>query len=390
MGYDIYRLKENSFPSGIIKPESTDRRENGSIFSINARAKQIKEFEEKFIGIKTSFEDRHRCGFLWAEGGATIGRGMGKTALAIYMRHRINDEYGEKYFNGKKKIFCSYIAFDETMVAKIGLFSQVALHSLIKDRIFEEVSRVTDKNALVRNDFYIRFAQAVADNSVRDYLEKEVLGHPLHIRLTARDWRADPILKELFLNQTTRCLKAAGFSGGILIVDDIEKLTDRTTPKQREIFIKDFGTAFFRSGNEASNSNFYTLILTTHENSARLISQAWTLAGLSAAFPLQPEGHASILTPSPDLEQAIDMIAQYIKEYREPAFTPPSEFYPFTKDALETVIRECDRHPRRFLSRLRIILVEAVNKEINEINTEFTKTVPEVEDKEVTPGVEEL
>jgi hypothetical protein len=191
---------------------------------------------------------------------------MGKTALAIYMKHKINDGYGKQYFNGKKKIFCSYIAFDETLVAKIGLFSQAALHSLIKDRIFEEVSRVTNKDALLRNGVDSEFAQAVANNSVRDYLEKEVLRHSLHTRLTARDWRVDPLLKELFLNQTTRCLKAAGFVGGILIVDDIEKLTDRTTPKQREIFIKDFGTAFFRAGNETSNSNYYTLILTTHEN----------------------------------------------------------------------------------------------------------------------------
>ena len=66
MGYEIYGLKDNPFPKGgaILKPESTDPRENGSIFSVNARAKEIKEFEEKFIGIKTSFDDRIRCGFL--------------------------------------------------------------------------------------------------------------------------------------------------------------------------------------------------------------------------------------------------------------------------------------------------------------------------------------
>lgn len=396
MGYEIYGLKENPFPKGgaILKPESSDPRENGSIFSVNARKDEIEEFEKKFIGTATSFDDRVRCGFLWAEGDRTTGRGMGKTALAVYMKHKINDGYGKNYFDENKKVkfFCSYISFNQQMTAKIGLFFQEALNSFIKDRIFDEISRATNVDALVRNGVDPRFAQAVANNSVREYLEEEVLGHVLDIRLTARDWRADPILKDLFLNHTTRCLKAAGFTGGILLVDDIENLTDRSTPKQIETFIKDFGLSFFRTGNEASNSNFYTVILTTHQQSAQKISQAWTVAGLSAAFPLAPGGYASLLTRKPDLEQAIDMVTQYIKYYRESSFNFPDDYFPFTKDALETVIKECDFHPRRFLSRLNRIMVEAVSQDIKVkvIDTEFVKKVPEVEEEEGLPGIEEL
>lgn len=392
MGYEIYKLKENPFPKGgaILRPESSDPRENGSIFSVNARSQEIEEFEKKFIGVEISFDDRYRCGFLWAEGDRTTGRGMGKTALAVYMKHKINDKYGKKYFDSSKKFFCSYISFNQQMTAKIGLFFQEALNSLIKDGIFKEVSRVTNADELVRNDVDSRFAQAVAKNSVREYLEKEVLGHVLDIRLTAIDWRTDPILKDMFLNQTTRCLKVAGFIGGILLVDDIENLTDRSTPKQVESFIKDFGLSFFRTGNEASNSNFYTVILTTHQQSAQKISQAWGVAGLSASFPLVPGGHASLLTRKPDLEQAIDMVTQYIKRYREPSFSPSNEYHPFTKNTLETIIQECDYHPRRFLSRFNRIMVEGVSKNVKELTTEFTKTVPEVEEEEVPPGIEEL
>ncbi len=392
MGYEIYGLKENPFPRGgaILRPESSDPRENGSIFSVNARRREIEEFEKKFIGTATTFDDRIRCGFLWAEGDRTTGRGMGKTALAVYMKHLINDGYGKKYFDGSKKFFCSYISFNQQMVAKIGLFFQEALNSFIKDRIFEEVSKITDRDTLVRNGFNNRFAANVANNSVREYLEKEVLGHVLDIRITVKDWRADPILKDLFLNQTTRALKVAGFNGGILLIDDIENLTDRSTPRQIETFIKDFGLSFFRTGNETSNSNFYTIILTTHQQSAQKISQAWTVAGLSASFPLVPKGHASFLTQKPDLEQAMDMILQYIKAYRDPSFSPPSEYYPFTRDALDNLIQECDFHPRRFLSRLNRILVEGVSKGVKEISTEFTRTIPEYEEEKETPGIEEL
>lgn len=196
MGYEILGLKDNPFPRGgaILKPESSDPRENGSIFSVEARSKEIKEFEEKYIGTKTSFDDRIRCGFLWAEGDRTTGRGMGKTALAIYMKHKINNGYGSNYFDGKIKFFCSYVSFSEQMVAKSGVFFQEALNSLIKDGIFLEVSKQTDADSLRKNGVDYGFAEAVANNSTRSYLEN-ILRHPLGIRLSARDWRYDHLLQ---------------------------------------------------------------------------------------------------------------------------------------------------------------------------------------------------
>jgi len=392
MGYDKYQLTDNPFPRGgaILKPESSDSRENGSIFSVNARAKEIAEFEEKFIGKKTSFEDRIRCGFLWAEGDKYTGRGMGKTALAVYMRHRINKGFGNVYFGDKKRFFCSYISFNQQMVAKIGLFFQETLNSLIKDEIFNEISKRTDVDSLIKLGVSSTFAQSVANNSVRSYLE-EILHHPLDMRLTAKDWRHDPILKDIFVNQTTKCLRAAGFNGGILLVDDLENLTDRSTKKETETFIKDLGLSFFRTGNEASNSNFYTIILTTHLQSAQKISEAWTVAGLSSAFPLNPKARASLFTRKPDPEQCVDIVRQHLLFYRDSSFKLSDEFYPFTIDAIKTVIQECDFHPRRFLSRFNRIIVEALSNDIKEITPDFVRTVPEVEEEEEEAlGIEEL
>jgi len=390
MGYEIYGLKDNPFPRGgaILRPESEDPRENGKIFSVNARAKEIKKFEEKFIGIKTSFDDRIRCGFLWAEGDRTTGRGMGKTALAVYMKHKINDGYGKNYFDGRKKFFCSYVSFKEQLKSKVAFLYKEVFRSFIKDGLFSHISSCVSKDTLVNAGVQEDFAEAVASNRVKDYLES-LSKYKLEEMLTAWDQKFLVKLPDLFLNQTVRCLKAADFKGGILVIDDIENLTDKSTRAEIENFIKDFGIAFFRAGNEASNSNFFTIILTTHQQSAQKISQAWTVAGLSASFPLVPGGHASLLTREPKIEQCIDMINQYLKYYRDPSFTPPEEFYPFKRDAIETVIQECDFHPRRFLSRFGRITTEALSKDVKEITREFVRTVPEVEEEEA-PGIEEL
>jgi hypothetical protein len=390
MGYEIYGLKENPFPRGgaILKPESSDPRENGSIFSVNARKQEIDDFERKFVGTATSFNDRERCGFLWAEGDRTTGRGMGKTALAVYMKHKINDGYGKNYFDGKVKFFCSYISFKEQLKSKIAFLYKEAFRSFIKDGLFSHISRCVSKDNLVEAGVEEEFADSVVNNSVKDYLEN-LSRYKLEEMSTAWDQKFLVKLPDLFLNQTVRCLKAAGFEGGILLIDDIENLTDRSTRSEIENFIKDFGLSFFRAGNEASDSNFYTVILTTHQQSAQKISQAWTVAGLSASFPLMPGGSASLLTRKPDLEQAIDMVIQYIKKYRDPSFSPPNEYYPFTRDALKTVIEECDFHPRYFLSQFNRIITEALSKNEREITPEFVKTVSEVEEEE-SLGIEEL
>jgi len=246
MGYEIYGLKDNPFPRGgaILRPESEDPRENGKIFSVNARAKEIKKFEEKFIGIKTSFDDRIRCGFLWAEGDRTTGRGMGKTALAVYMKHKINDGYGKNYFDGRKKFFCSYVSFKEQLKSKVAFLYKEVFRSFIKDGLFSHISSCVSKDTLVNAGVQEDFAEAVASNRVKDYLES-LSKYKLEEMLTAWDQKFLVKLPDLFLNQTVRCLKAADFKGGILVIDDIENLTDKSTRAEIENFIKDFGIAFF-------------------------------------------------------------------------------------------------------------------------------------------------
>ncbi|MBT9145910.1 MAG: hypothetical protein DDT42_01787 [candidate division WS2 bacterium] len=390
MGYEIYGLRGNPFPKGlaILNPESPDPRENGSIFSVNARAKEIEEFEGKFVGTKTALDDRYRCGLLWAEGDNRSGRGMGKTALSIYIKHRVNDEYGKNYFGGKEKFFCSYISFREEIKSKIAFLYKEALRSFINEGLFLHISSCVSKDNLVKAGVSEDFAEAVANNSVKDYLES-LSKYRLEEMSTAYDQRFLLKLPDLFLNQTVRCLKAAGFEGGILLIDDIERLTDRSTRKEIENFIKDFRIAFFSTGNEASNSNFFTIILTTHLQSSQKISEAWSVAGLGTAIPLVAGGHASVLTRKPDMKHCIDIITQHLKYYRDPAFTHPDEFYPFKKEAIETVIRDCDFHPRRFLSRFNRIITEALSKDVKEITSEFVRTVPEVEEEEPL-GIEEL
>ena len=85
----------------------------------------------------------------------------------------------------------------------------------------------------------------------------------------------------------------------------------------------------------------------------------------------------------------MDIVKQHLEYFRDESFALPEEFYPFKREAIETVIGECDFHPRRFLSRFNRIIVEALSKDVKEITSEFGKTVPEIEE-EPAPGIEQL
>ena len=45
-----------------------------------------------------------RLAYLWAKGDSESGRGVGKTALLRYFRHRINNDWGYTEFKGNAEI----------------------------------------------------------------------------------------------------------------------------------------------------------------------------------------------------------------------------------------------------------------------------------------------
>jgi hypothetical protein len=62
------------------------------------------------------------------------------------------------------------------------------------------------------------------------------------------------------------------------------------------------------------------------------------------------------------MEQCIDMIKQYLEYFRDKSVKPPEAFHPFRQEALELVVKDSSFHPRRFLSRLNRIIIEALQK----------------------------
>lgn len=395
MDYKDYLLKENPFPvDAILNPYSSDPKINGQIFAEEARKGTIKNFEDVFLRAP-HFEDRERIGWLWAKGDIEIGRGMGKTALLVYFKHKINNNFGCDYTKDKSVKLCAiYVSTRELKDYLLEQLCLVALRSCIDDGIYLKIKDGASydqlKNAGVNEEFAKRITSGTIEEYLASFRTDRQIKHP--IPRPPRDTLLLTKTPEFFLNQTILALKAAGFIGGFLFVDDFENFTDMPGYKYLEIFAKDFSNAFMKGPFAQATERFLSVILTTHQTSAYKFSMAWRASGLVSAYPLELEGPASVEVPTPDMESSREIVKAYLNYFRLPDSSPPSPFHPFTEEAVNEVISVKEKHPRKFLSSMHRIVSQALRENKKEIELAYVKEVLKVKEppKPSIPKVAEI
>lgn len=375
MDYGAYALRENPFPvDAVINPFSADRKRNGAIFAAEARKDLIANFEGRLLGSRSGFGDRNRLGFVWAEGDRDTGRGIGKTALLLYMKHLINRSWREEAPGTGHRVISLYVSFDQQIKDYlVEHLCQLALVACLKDDVFGylRTTRGITQGDLIPHGVSRDFADHIVAGDMRDWLESLRSDHSLEIPRPPRDLKLLNMAKRLFLSDTVAALEAGGFEGGILMVDDAENMIDQPGRKYLEGFAKDLGNAYLRADNTQARDQFFSLVFTTHSNAARRLGEAWKVSGLSAAYPLEPEGPSSVEVPKPSPRDALQMVRAYMEAYRVAGVSVPSPFHPFTEEAVLAVVSANSNHPRRYLSSLHRLLKEAVQKGIPVIDKAY-------------------
>ena len=171
------------------------------------------------------------------------------------------------------------------------------------------------------------FAEAVATRQLLSYLKSFRRDGQLTFKAPPRDTLLYRKANELFFTQAICTLKAAGFRGAYLFLDDIENMIDRMSRREREAFAKELGYILLRGEYEAGISRFLTVVLTTHAAAAQRLSEAWGLAGLQASLPMSLDAPNSILVPMLSLGEAKQVVRHYLTYYQLPGL--PSDYHPF-------------------------------------------------------------
>lgn len=420
--YESLGLRDMPFPSdGFVDPYSTDPRTNGSIYAVSTAQSAITKFEDLLIR-PDDFPNRVRLAYLWSKGDSQSGRGVGKTALLRYFRQRINCDWGQTEFKGQFSAVVVYVGFRAQVdrrymeqlalsalvdICKNGVLdaSRAALRlneipedkvytilndetegtsgadNLLNDRVLEKhgIEVIDEKvtSTLISAGIEVRVAQALALGGFEDYLRsmrKDGALEPLYV---PRDTKILDYSRTLLFNDIVRYLRAAGFGGGYLFIDDIENLVDQMARRERIEFAKEFGLCTVRPGYANTEYRFFSNVLTTHQQASVSLSQAWGEAGLAAIGRLDPASPNSVELPFPSKEQAQGIIVAHLDYFRIDQ-KEKGTIKPFTQDGIDALLAGPTVHPRATLSHAAKVVQFAVDNKKTVIDAECVKAAGEL------------
>ena len=375
----------------VLNPYSTDARLNGTIYAEAPVREAIDKFERLLIRPK-DFTNRVKLASVWAAGDEQSGRGMGKTALLRFFRQRINSDWGHTEFDGDFSAVVIYASFPsgvdrrwmeqlawaalvDTCRNGVLKVAQAALRreAMSDDQIAAVVRTDEGDNWSNLLDHEVLQANGITstdlDDTVEEHLRKEGIGlapakalarggFEDFLRDLRRDRNLEPYYiprdtkgldysRELFFNDIVRYLRAAGFAGGYLFVDDIENLTDQMARRDRTEFAKEFGLCTVRPGYANTEHGFFSCVLTTHQQSSRALAVAWNEAGLSAMARLDPGAPTSVELPLPTPDQSRQIIVAHLDHFRVNQADIGS-IKPFTVDGMDELVSK-NLRPRDLL-----------------------------------------
>lgn len=414
--YEPMGLKDLPFPTEpVLDPKSGDPRRDGSIYAKSPVMDAVLKFEQLLIR-PNDFHNRVKLASLWSKGDSQQGRGMGKTALLRSFQKRINSDWGNSEFKNQWSAVVIYVAFPvqvdrrymeqlawaalvdtcrsgvlEAALAalRFEVLSPPQVKAVVQASGGEDYANLLDddillanqitpqsvnsavKSKLLREDIGQESAEALSKGKFEDFLRSLRKDGNLEPYYIPRMTKGLDYSRSLFFNDIVIYLRAAGFSGGYLFVDDIENLVDQMTRKHRLEFAKEFGICTVRPGYANVAHNFFSCVLTTHQSSSVPLAQAWTDAGLSAIARLDPDAPTSVELPLPTQDQAREIIIAHLDHYRiENAEN--GTITPFTVSGLDELVGASQR-PRDLLANAARICLLAVDKGLTSLDADLVR-----------------
>ncbi len=404
--YEPLGLRDLPFPTDpVVDPYNADPRRNGTIYAESPVRNEIEKFERLLIR-PNDFPNRVRLAYLWSKGDQHTGRGVGKTALLRYFRRRINRDWGETEFSGQFSAVVVYVAFpvqvDRRYMEQLAWSALVDIcrNDVLKaSRAALRLAALTEQqaSAVLRNpdgsenpgnllDDAILHAKEIPAANLDEGIAKRLMEEGVqsaaatalaqgqfenYLRSFRKDGNLEPFYvphdtkgldysRTLLFNDMVYYLRAAGFSGGYLFIDDIENLVDQMMRKHRIEFAKEFGLCTVRPGYANTAYSFFSCVLTTHQQASLGLATAWGDAGLATIARLDPASPNSVELPLPSKDQALEIIIAHLDHYRiDSAHT--GTIMPFTEDGIEALL-QYRQHPRDLLSGAAIVVLHAAQQ----------------------------
>jgi hypothetical protein len=187
-------------------------------------------------------------------------------------------------------------------------------------------------------------------------------------------WRRDE--GQLLFDDLVKVFTAAGFTKGLLLVDEMEKIIPYQNTEERRAFTEALRYFFIDGQCENARLAFYGLLLTIHPYLQELLNPHWEASGLDRFAALSRELAAEYTVYFEPLTEgtAMPLAKAYLDESRI-SDDQKGTLEPFDANALEEALMLTGRVPGRFLNLLNNSIEKAVQKEWKVIGADQIRIV---------------
>lgn len=434
--YERFKFFRNPFPkSPGVTIGSDDPRENGSIYCTELVTEEEKQFVRLLIP-KPSKPDTNIIAFLM-DYATRRGRGIGKTAFLNYIKNKIMEDFGEKLSDGEQVIFAVYVypipgenynhswkvarliinkLIDQNIITE-AICRLRAFSGLIPDNILTEAG--DELTETLGNDGWLQEKGINTFNlnhTIKAQLEKlnidaelaeELVfggsriadGNRYFSKLSDAYWRKNG--NRILFSDLIKLFREAGFTKGIILFDELEKVFPPLNRKERRMFIEAIRYYFIDGDLDNARSSFFEVLFTIHPSLQELMVPHWEAAGLDRFAPIggdSAHNHTVYFRPIED-RFAIPLVKAYLQQSRLEN-TGTDELFPFDEAVLLEALRISNHVPGIYLKFLHTVIEKAVEEGVEKISVEFVKKIantaspvePEVEGKiePLTPPLKNL
>lgn len=411
--YEKFGFTRNPFPTKpSVTINSPDPRENGSIYLPELRKKEQAEFEQLF-GPHPDRPQVRLIAFLM-DYATRRGRGIGKTSFLHYQCTRIMKDFGNELSGGTEVIFAIYVlplpggetrkfwqfyklltyALIEQDIIASAMWRLRAFSGVIPDEVLAKIGpelqyTIGDNNWLQKEGINVIWK---LNSTIRSQLQSLGIRHELVDKLTyfghstsdfkqqyVNDlsdyaWRNDN--GQLFFDDLVKVLVAAGFTKGLILIDEVEKMITPQNTQERRTFTDSLRYFFIDGQCENARLSFYSLLLTIHPYIQELLNPHWEATGLDRFAALSGElaPEYTIYFDPLNEESAIPLATAYLDESRI-SDDQKGSLEPFDHEALNEALMLSGRVPGKFLTLLNNAVEKAVQLEWGRIGTEEIRKV---------------
>ena len=419
--YEKFGFSRNPFPTKpSVIVSSLDPRENGEIYLHELRQNEQERFEELLIP-KADRSQVRSIAFLM-DYATRRGRGIGKTSFLFYQRERIMADLGNKLSEGSQVLFSTYVlpqpngvhrkfwqfcklimeslASDDNPIISMAMWRLRAFSGVIPNSVLEQVGESPEQT--IGNDKWLQSNEVNAlftlNNAIRNKLLSlgidEVLaealsqyGHsPIKFqqnflsKMSDSMWRVNGA--NYLFDDLVKLFRGAGFTKGLILVDEMEKIVQPQNSKERRAFTDALRYFLIDGQCENARLSFYSFFFTIHPYVQEILNPHWEASGLDrfAALSRELAPDYTVYFDPLDQNSARPLAKVYLDKSRLSGRQEES-FTPFTTEALDEALFKSGRVPGKYLTLLNRAVERAIMEgwetiDANKINRVLQLKVP--------------